>query len=108
MRNRKGKKKKEEVPPQWKAFLKSFKNRFDANKETNCDYHNCKTRLNPRQIQVFTHPNLEPKIYCFEHLLATLFRYDKEKSEEIINKHYQPPLRASTKMYFEQKYSNQN
>ena len=108
MRKRNRKKKKEEIPTPWKKFLKDFNKRFDAKKETNCDYHNCKARLNPKQIQVFTHPNLEPKIYCFEHLLATLFRYDKEKFEEIINANYLPPIREAQKMYFEQKYANQN
>lgn len=97
--------KNKDYPPQAKIFLDSLEDRFDMNKQTHCDYCNCKTKLFANQIQVFTMPDLEMKIFCFEHLLATLFVYDKVKFEELVDANYKFPLRGATKLYFEQKYS---
>ena len=100
-------KKKEQLPKEMQDFLRNFEKRFDKDKLTNCDHHNCKQRLSPKQIQVFTMPDLQVKVFCFEHLLDTLYRLDKEKFEQIVNESYKQPLRGTVKMYHELKYSNQ-
>lgn len=97
---------KEEYPPEVKSFLEGFENRFDSENKTCCDYHDCKERLSPLQVQFFMMPNLEVKVFCFQHLLASLYRFDKEKFIKIVNKSYPPIQRGAIKMYFEMNYSN--
>ncbi len=96
------------MPVEWRDFLQNFEARFDKKKQTGCDYHKCDQRLFANQIQIFTMPDGSPKIFCFEHLLATLMRFDKQKFEQIIDTRYPKHERGAIKMYFQERYLNQN
>lgn len=92
----------------YKDFLDNFESRFDKNKTTHCDYHTCNERVHITKFQVFTMPNMEIKVFCFEHLLATLFRFDKVKFNYIVNRSYPKTKRGAIKLYFENNYKRLN
>lgn len=98
----------EKLEANQKKFTEEFEKRFDSNMTTCCEYHECPTRLSPNQVQIFTMPNMEIKVFCIEHLLATLFRLDPKTFEQVLNLSYKPPLRGATRVFIQDKYGRQN
>jgi len=98
--------KKQDYPPQMKKFIETFKDRFNEQGQTCCDYHECRSMLLANQVQIFTMPDLKVKVFCHEHLLATLFRYDKLAFEKIVKDNYEGKQVNETKNYFESMYGH--